>query len=72
MTYLCNAHGNREAALLELEVERATSRLEAYLDEHYGPLWGGANTIEFERLCSELTAAYDAADTPDDDRRVDV
>lgn len=57
---------------LELEVALAEDRLEAYIAKHYGPLWSETNEREVAELRDALLAAYNAAGTPADDRRVDV
>lgn len=54
------------------EVEAAESRLSAYLRENHGPLWGEEQEQEAARLTAELRRLYDAAGTPQEDRRSDV
>ncbi len=53
-------------------VEAREARLERYLHEHYGPLWGEDNEAVVNVLRTELRFAYEAAGTPVDERRVDV
>lgn len=57
---------------LDMAVELAEEALSSYLSKHYGPLWGETNEQHAQSLRAELVAAYEAAGTPEDDRRIDV
>lgn len=56
----------------ELQVEYEERFLSEYLENNMGPLWGEDNEVELENLKSDLRASYEKANTPLEDRRVDV
>jgi hypothetical protein len=57
---------------LPQEVREAIQRVEdeytAYIDKHYGPMWGEQNEIEATRITQRLRRLYDEHDVDEFDR----